>query len=158
MIDLIKQLLYLWVDKIVEDLEKLTTDKQKEKEITDVVVQTKMEFPPVIADVIKPMEIKEVKSGEIDLNKKKSTKRKWLTKNNTPQSEKRKEYMKQYREKNRERIRQQQRENYQKNKEKYKEYARRANEKAKQKREELKQEEYMRELEKKYAKAWNFYS
>lgn len=154
MIDLIKQLLYLWVDKIVEDLEKLTTDKQKEKEITNV----KMEFPPVAVDVLKPMEIKEVKSGEIDLNKKKKklTKRKWLAKINTPQSEKRKEYMKEYREKNRERIRQQQKEFYQKHKERYKEYARRANEKEKQKREDLKQEMEMREIERKFAEAWTF--
>lgn len=156
MIDLIKQLLYLWVDKIVDDLEKLSAnEKQKEKEINDVVEETKINFPPVEIDVIKPFEIKEVKSGEIDIKQKKKKKKRWFTKE---QKQIRSEYMKEYREKNKEKIRQQQRENYRKNRERYLEYARRANEKRKQKKLEEKQEAEMRELERRYARAWNFYS
>lgn len=134
MIDLVKKLLYFWVDKIVEDLEKLTTDKQKEEE-QKVIEETKEELEPVKIEVLRPMEIKEAKSGEITIKKRKPkssivyNREKYLKKmkKETPeQREKRLQYMRDY------------------------------HAKQKQKIADLKQEAEMREIERKFNDAGNF--
>ena len=52
---LVKELLYLWVEKIVENLEKLTTDKQKQNEEQKVMEETKEQLPPVVVEEIHTM-------------------------------------------------------------------------------------------------------
>lgn len=52
---LVKELLYLWVEKIVENLEKLTTDKQKQNEEQKVMEETKEQLPPVVVEQIHTM-------------------------------------------------------------------------------------------------------
>ena len=92
-LELIRKLLYKWVDKIVEDLEKESTE-------------TAVKFePPTI-----------IRLGETKTETKTKTKfgRTKLTQDE--KEKKRKEYMKKYREKNKDKIRKQQMEHYYKKK------------------------------------------
>lgn len=150
--ELLKELLYKWVEKIVEDLEKLTTEKQKEetKQTKDAMLigmAMNDELPPVAIEQIHTMspvkeEIK-ITSGEVwykvkkmveisnDEMEKMKTKL-WRNDN----KEKVSKYNKTYYEKNKEKIKEQQRE-----------YWRRKQEKKKQE---------QKELELKFNKAWEF--
>lgn len=98
-LELIRKLLYKWVDKIVEDLE---------RESTETIVEFE---PPTI-----------IKIGETEAQPKTKTETKAKTKfgrtklTQDEKDKKRKEYMRKYREKNKDKIRKQQMEHYYKKK------------------------------------------
>lgn len=95
-LELIRKLLYKWVDKIVEDLEKKSTE-------------TVVEFePPTIIKIGETEAQPKARKTKTKLGRKKLTQ--------DEKDKKRKEYMKNYREKNRDKIRKQQMENYYKKK------------------------------------------
>ena len=153
---LVKELLYLWVEKIVENLEKLTTDKQKEetketKETKDAMLvgmAMNDDLPPVVVEEIHTMpsfkeENVKITSGEVwykvkkmvDISKNEMERMKTkLWKNNNKDNKSR--YNKKY---------------YETHKEKIKELQKRYYEKQKQKR---KQEQ--KDLEKRFNDAWEF--
>ena len=159
--ELLKELLYKWVEKIVEDLEKLTTNEQKEE------IKIKQELPPVEIETIHTMPSFKETSGEVWYKVKKMVEiskdemermRNKLQKVELEPPEiirldtsKKWKEIKNLEEEQREKKNAYNREYYQKNKEKCKEWARKAYEKKKQK-----EQQEQKEMELKFNKAWEF--
>lgn len=157
---LVKELLYLWVDKIVENLEKLTTEKQKEetKDAMQIGMAMNDDLPPVVVEQIHTMpplkEEDDVKltSGEVGYIPKHLVEisKEELDKLNKLADQKKKDHKK-WRENNKEKVSSYNKEYYQQNREKILEQQRKYYEK---KQEQKKQEQ--KDLEQKFNNLGNF--
>ena len=135
MLDLVKKLLYLWVDKIVENLEELTTKQKEETKVNppemvvtdnwllEIKKETKEQLPPVVVEEIHTMppvkeEIKTT-SGEVWYKVKDMVEisKEELDKLNKLADQKKKDHKK-WRENNKEKVSSYNKEYYQQNREK----------------------------------------